>query len=468
MSQSKGRKSQGKVNKAQANPDTLGIVHPNAAGIDIGSREIWVAIPPDRAEETVRCFGTFTSDLHALADWLVEHRIDTVAMESTGVYWIPLFELLEARGLRVFLVNARYVKHVPGRKSDVLDCQWLQKLHSLGLLTGSFRPDAEMVGLRTYLRHRAELIQHRAPHILHMQKALQQMNLQLHHVLSDITGVTGVQILRAIVAGERDPKVLASFRQPGCKADEATIVKALTGSWREEYLFTLKQSLELFDFFTTQINACDTEIERQFSAIKPRWDAPEELPQLPPIKPNSRTKNKPAESTRQHLFRIVGVDLTAVTGLSASLAQTILSEIGTDMSKWPDVKHFTSWLGLAPHNDISGGKVLRSRTFKTDNRAGQAFRQAAASVTRSDSAFGAFFRRKRAQLGPAQALVATAHKIARTVYFMLKYKVPFEDIGAEGYETQQRERELVYLQRKAAKLGFDLTPKDQALEPTAA
>jgi hypothetical protein len=294
------------------------------------------------------------------------------------------------------------------------------------------------------------------------------MNLQLHHVLSDITGMTGMQILRAIVAGERDPQVLASFRQPGCKADEATIVKALGGSWREEYLFALKQSLELFDFFTAQITACDAEIERRFAAVKPRWDAPDELPHLPPAKPTSRTKNKPAPSTRQELFRIAGVDLVIVTGISASLAQTIVTEIGTDMSKWPDVKHYASWLGLAPHNDISGGKVLRSRTLKTGNRAGQAFRQTAAAVMRSHSAFGAFYRRKCAQLGPAQALVATAHKIARTVYFMLKHKVPFEDIGAEGYETQQRQRELAHLQRKAAKLGFDLTPREVPLVPTAA
>jgi hypothetical protein len=445
--------------------ETLDVVHPNAAAVDIGSREIWVSLPPDREGETVRCFGTFTPDLESLVQWLLENRVDTVAMESTGVYWIPLFELLEANQIQAYLVNAQHIQHVPGRKSDVLDCQWLQKLHRLGMLNGSFRPDAEMVVLRTYLRHRAELIQHRAPHILHLQKALQPMNLQLHHVLSDITGVTGMRILRAIVAGERDPKVLASFRQPGCKADEATIVKALTGSWREEYLFALKQSLELFDFFTTQIAACDAQIERRFAAIKPRWDAPAELPQLPPAKPTSRTKNKPAQSTRQELFRIVGVDLVAVTGLSASLTQTILTEVGTDMSQWPSVKHYASWLGLAPHNDISGGRVLRSRTLKTNNRAGQAFRQAAAAVTRSNSAFGAFYRRKCAQLGPAQALVATAHKIARTVYFMLKYQVPFADIGAEGYETQQRQRELTALQRKAAKLGFDLTPRGAAPAP---
>lgn len=444
--------------------ETLDIVHPHAAAADIGSREIWISLPPDRPGETVRCFGTFTPDLEHLVHWLLENHVDTVAMESTGVYWIPLFELLEAHHIEAYLVNAQHIHNVPGRKSDVLDCQWLQKLHRLGFLKNSFRPDAEMVALRTYLRHRAELIQHRASHILHIQKALQQMNLQLHHVLSDITGVTGLQILRAIVAGQRDPKLLAAFRQPGCKADEATIIKALSGSWRQEHLFTLQQSLELFDFFTAQIATCDAEIERQFAAIKPRWDAPAQLPLLPSVKPGSKSKNKPAPSARQELFRIVGVDLVAVTGLSASLTQTLLTEIGTDMSRWPSVKHFASWLGLAPHNDISGGKVLRSRTLKTNNRAGQAFRQAAAAVTRSHSAFGAFYRRKRTQLGPAQALVATAHKIARTVYFMLKDKLPFHDIGAAGYETQQRQRELSHLQRKAAKLGFNLTPKQEALE----
>lgn len=446
--------------------DTLAVVHPNAAGIDIGSREIWVAVPPDRAEKHIRCFATFTPDLHRLADWLVACEVDTVAIESTGVYWIPLFEILEARGIKVCLVNARHVKHVPGRKSDVQDCHWLQKLHSLGLLSASFRPDAELCALRTLLRHRAQLIQHRAPHILHMQKALQQMNIQLHHVLSDITGVTGQQILRAIVAGERDPKALAAFRQPGCKADKATIIKALTGNWAPEHLFVLKQALELFDFFTTHLAACDAEVERRFATIKPRWDAPPDLPPLPPIKPNSRSKNKPAESTRQELFRITGVDLVAVDGLNANLAQTILSEIGTDMARCPSVKHFASWLGLAPHNDISGGKVLRSRTLKTHNRAGQAFRQAAASLSRSNSAFGAFYRRKRAILGPAQAQVATAHRIARTVYFMLKHKVPYQDLGAEQYEAQRQQRELASLKRRAAKLGFELTAKQPALPPT--
>lgn len=445
--------------------DKLAVVQPNAGGIDMGSREIWVAVPPDRAEVSIRCFATFTPDLHRLADWLVECGVDTVAMESTGVYWIPLFEILEARGIKVCLVNARHVKHVPGRKSDVQDCSWLQKLHSLGLLSASFRPDAEMCTLRTLLRHRAQLIAHRAPHILHMQKALQHMNLQLHHVLSDITGVTGQLILRAIVAGERNPQLLAAFRQPGCKADEATIVKALTGTWADEHLFVLNQSLELFDFFTSQLAVCDAQLEFLLAAIKPRWAAPVDLPPLPPIKPNSRSKNKPADGTRQELFRITGVDLVAVDGLNANLAQTILSEIGTDMARFPSVKHFASWLGLAPHNDISGGKVLRSRTLKTHNRAGQAFRQAAASLTRSNCAFGAFYRRKRAVLGPAQAIVATAHRIARTVFFMLKHKLPYQDLGAELYEAQRQQRELAALTRRAAKLGFDLTAKNPASSP---
>ena len=256
--------------------ESLAVVHPNAAGLDIGAREIWACVPADRVSESVQYFATFTPDLHSLADWLVKHAIDTVAMESTGVYWIPVFEILEARGLKVYLVNAHYLKKVPGRKTDVLDCQWIQKLHSFGLLTGSFRPDGEMVALRAYLRHRAQLLEHRAPHILHMQKALQQMNLQLHHVLSDVTGVTGQAILRAIVAGEREPVKLAQLRNPGCKSSEETIAKALTGSWKAEHLFTLRQSLELYDFYTQQVMTCDAEIEKQYSAMKPRWEGPEE------------------------------------------------------------------------------------------------------------------------------------------------------------------------------------------------
>ena len=434
----------------------LTIVQPHAAGLDIGSRETWACVPASSSPEPVRAFGPFTPDLHRLADWLLACGVETVAMESTGVYWIPIFEVLEAHGLQVFLVNSWHLKHVPGRKSDVLDCQWIQQLHSLGLLRGSFRPDAEMCALRSLLRHRATLIEHRSPHILHMQKALVQMNLQLPAVISDVMGETGQAIIRAIVAGERDPLKLAHLRFPGCKSSEDEIAKALTGTWQSEHLFELKQNLQLVDYYTQILRECDAELERRFAAVKPRWDAPADLPKLPKAKHGSRSKNEPAYHARAELYRITGVDLVAIQGLSASLAQTILSEIGTDMSRFPTEKHFCSWLGLAPHHEISGGKVLRNHTLKTDNRAGQAFRQAAACVIRSHSAFGAFYRRKRAQLGPLQAQVATAHKIARTVYHLLKYKTPYQDIGATAYQQQAQAREVAALRKKAAQLGYAL------------
>ncbi|MDP9310169.1 MAG: IS110 family transposase [Chloroflexota bacterium] len=436
----------------------LAIIHPHAAGLDIGADEIMVAVPPESDAQPVRMFGTFTVDLYRLADWLMQCGVDTVALESTGIYWIPLFEVLEARGIEVQVVNARHVKTVPGRKSDWNDAQWLQQLHALGLLRGSFRPDAEMRVLRTYLRHRAELIQHRAPHILHMQKALLQMNLHLTQVLTDITGVTGLAIIRAIVAGERDPVVLAQLRYGGCKSSEDQIAKALTGTWQAEHLFVLQQSLALFDYYTELLGACDAEIEQQFAAMKPRFESADEAPVLAARKPGSKSKNQPNFNARAQLARVVGIDLTGVMGLSSSLVLTIVSEIGTDMTKWPTVKHFCAWLGLAPRNDISGGKVLRSRTLKNRNRATQAFRQAAQSVARSDSAFGAYFRRMRAKHGVAQATVATAHKIARVVYHLLKEHEAFVEMSASEYDERCRERELKYLTRKAAKLGFTLAP----------
>jgi transposase len=310
------------------------IIHPNAAGLDIGAREIWCCVPPERAEQTVRAFGTFTTDLHQLADWLLACGIDTVAMESTGIYWIPVFEILEVRGMNVYLVNAQHIKHVPGRKSDMQDCQWIQKLHTLGLLTGSFRPDEEMRTLRTYLRHRAQLVLHRAPHISHMQKALQQMNIQLAHVLTDITGDTGLAILRAIIAGERDGVKLAQLRNPHCKSSQETIAKALTGNWRGELLFALQQSLELYDFYTQQIAACDAQIQQQFSVMKPRWV----MPSATPVMPSPKRRNKHQEilgaAGQEQLVRLVGLNLAAVDGIGVSLALTILSEIGTDMGRW--------------------------------------------------------------------------------------------------------------------------------------
>jgi transposase len=431
------------------------MVNLNAAGLDIGSEEIWASVPANRATQAVRKFATYTPDLHELANWLVECGIETVAMESTGVYWIPVYEILEARGLRVYLVNARHIKHVPGRKSDVQDCQWIQRLHSFGLLNGSFRPEGEMCVLRAYLRHRADLIQHRAAHIQHMQKALQQMNVQLTQVLSDITGVTGLAIIRAIVAGERDPRDLARLRNACCAKSEAEIAKALTGNYRSEHVFALKQALALYDAYTAQIRECDHEIERQFSALKPLHD--DDLPPLDTSdKRNTHSKNAPAYDSRTLLYQLLGVDLVAVSGLNASTVETIISEIGTDMSRWPTEKHFCSWLGLAPRNDISGGKVLRSRTLKTSNRAGQAFRMAAQAVGRTQSAFGAFFRRMRAKHGPKKAIVATAHKIARTVYWMLQRRQPFHDIGSHEYDERERQREIARLRKRAIKLGLSL------------
>jgi transposase len=447
--------------------EVLPCVFPNAAGLDIGSSEIVAAVATDRDAEPVRLFGTLTPDLHTLVDWLVSLGIDTVALESTGVYWVPIYELLEQRGITPFLVNGRHVKMVPGRKSDWSDAQWLQKLHSLGLLHGSFRPDGESVALRSLSRYRAELIQHRAPHILHMQKALLQMNLKLSLVLSDITGVAGQAIVRAVVAGEREPEHLAEFRASNCNASVQQIVKALTGTWQPEQLFILQQALSLFDHYSERLAACDAELERMLAAMESRGEPDAPLPELPAAKKKSNTKNAPAASTRAQLARIVGVDLVSVTGLSASTVQTILSEVGTDMSRFPTVKQFCSWLGLAPHNDISGGKVLRSRTLKVSGRAGQAFRQAAQSVARSDSSFGAYFRAMRARKGPQQATVATAHKLARTVYYMLLRGEPFREESAEAYEAKRKERELAQLTRRAHKLGFTLTPAPRLLDQPA-
>ena len=437
--------------------DELACVHPTAAGRDMGSEEIVVAVPRDRDSQPIRVFPTFTTDLHALVAWLIACGIDTVVVESTGVFWIPIYELLEAAGITPFLVNARHVKTVPGRKTDWNDAQWLQKLHALGLLQGSFRPDAEIRTLRTLARYRAELIERRAPHINHMIQALKHMNMQLNLVLTDITGVSGLAMLRAIIAGERDPERLAAFRQPGCKHSEAEIIKALTGTWDDTQIFILTQSVDLFDYYTTKIEACDAHLEQQYQAMQSRWEKDAPLPDLPPAKGESKSKNAMTFNARAQIARVIGVDLVSVMGLSAITVQTIISEIGTDMERFPTVKHFCSWLGLAPHNDISGGKVLRSRTMKGHSRANQAFRQAAHSVTRAQSSIGAYYRAMRARLGPKQAIVATAHKIARIVYHLLKTGEPYREESDAEYERKRQERELKHQARRAHKLGYTLT-----------
>jgi len=437
--------------------DEFACVHPHAAGLDIGSEEIVVAVPADRDPQPVRVFQTFTADLHALVAGLVACGIDTLAMESTGIFWIPIYELLEQAAITPDLVNARHVKTGPGRKSDWNDAQWLQKLHAFGLLQGSFRPDAEIGTLRRLARYRSELIERRAPHINHMIQAMGHMNIQLNLVLTDLTGVSGLTMLGAISAGERDPHRLAVFRQPGCKHSEAEIVKALTGTWDDTQIFMLQQSVDLVDYYTMKLIDCDRQLEQQYQAMQSGWEKDARLPDLPAAKGDSKSKNAMTFTARAHIARVIGVDLVAVMGLSAITVQTIISEVGTDMERFPTVKHFCSWLGLAPRNHISGGKVLRSGTMKVHSRANQAFGQAAYSVTRAHSSIGAYYRAMRARLGRKQAIVATAHKIARIVYDLLKTGEPDREESEAEYERKRQEREIKHLARRAQKLGYALT-----------
>jgi transposase len=427
-----------------------------AAGIDVGAAEVWVAVPTEAATPAVRVFATFTSDLHAAADWLGACGVTTVAMESTGIYWLPLYEILEARGLDVQLVHAAQTKHVTGRKSDLLDCQWIQQLHSYGLLRASFRPSEEICTLRSLVRHRTTLLQGRAVQIQHMQKALHLMNLQLTNVLRDITGQTGLQILRAIVAGERDPQVLARFRDRRCAKSASEIAKSLTGHYKSEHVFALQQALELYDVYNQKVAACDEQIAACCASFAPQVDVQQHP--LPPPARERRSKNSPPFDLRTHLYQLAGVDLTAIDGIDALGAQTLLAEIGLDMSPWPTVKHFASWLGLAPQHNSSGGKLLSSRTKKTQNRAAAVLRLAALSVNRSDSALGAFYRRIRSKHGAPKAITATAHKLARIVYTMLKTRTPYHDPGAAYYEEHYQQRLVNNLTRKAKKLGLQLVP----------
>jgi transposase len=399
--------------------DALRVTNPDAAAVDVHAEVHWVAVPPDRDPQPVRQFGTCTADLEALADWLQACRITTVALESTGVYWIPLFELLEARGFRVCLIDPRQAARAPGRpKTDVLDCQWLQRLHSYGLLAAAFRPDDQVCVLRSYLRQRQTLLSGGGQHIQHMQKALEQMNVKLTEVVSDITGKTGMSILKAILAGVRDAALLAKLRDPRCKADEAAIARALQGNWRAEHLFALRQSVDLYEFYRQKVQDCERQIQAQLNTFADKSGG-KELP--PQTKFNRRGKARaPQFSARPALYRMAGVDLTAIEGIDETTALVVLSETGTDMSRWASEKHFASWLGLCPQVRLSGGKVKASRVRRGANRASVALRLAARSLHHSKSALGAFFRRLKSRLGVSKAIVATAHKLARLVYRVLK------------------------------------------------
>src|SRR3954470_8044336 len=439
--------------------DGLSQLRPNAGGIDIGASEIWVDVGKKDADP-IRMFETFTADLNRMGDWLKTCGIETVAMESTGVYWIPVCQILEAKGIEVYLVNAKQAKNVSGRKSDMLDCQWLRILHSYGLLPASFRPAKDIGVLRAYMRHRQKLIEYAAAHVQHMQKALTQMNLQLQHVISDITGSTGMKIIRAIVAGERDRKRLAAFRDLRTKANEETIAKALEGDYRAEHLFALKQSLELFDMYQQQIATCHNEIEQHLKNLVTKAD-PAKL-QAPRNRKKKR-RNQPEFPIRVQAFRISGVDLTQIHGIHESAALSLIAEIGVDMNAWKTEKHFSSWLALCPNNKISGGKVLRRSTRKSANRAREILQLCAQSLITSRSALGAYCRRMCGRLGKPKGIVATAHKLAVLVYRMMKFGHEYTDIGQERYEEQYKQRLLKRLAQRAQDLGFQLvaSPENQ-------
>ena len=434
----------------------LKLVNPSAAAIDIGSTMHVAAVNPDRVDTPVRTFGTFTHDLHDLAEWFKFCGVTSVAMESTGVYWIPAFEILEKHGFEVILVNARYAKNVPGRKTDVSDASWLRQLHSYGLLRGSFRPEAEIATLRAYLRQRERLVEYAAAHIQHMQKALMEMNLQLHHVVSDITGSTGMRIIRAIVAGERDPDALASMRDIRCHSSIETIRASLVGNDRDEHIFALTQSLELFDFYQEKILACDHKLETALSPVTVRTG--ERLSPLPKARTKTKQVNAPSFDVRAALYGVLGVDLTQIHGLGPSLALKLIGECGTDLRAWPTAKHFTSWLCLAPGNKISGGKLLSSRTRRSSSRASALLRLAATTIGRSETALGAFYRRLSSHIGKQKAVTATARKIAVLFFNTLRFGLTYLDQGAAAYEERYRIRVLTNLRRRAKTLGFTLAP----------
>jgi transposase len=432
----------------------LSLTHPNAAGIDIGSASHFVAVAPERDDEPVREFPGFTADLERLADWLTACGVDTVAMESTGVYWIPLFELLDARGFSVLLINARHVKNVSGRKSDVLDCQWLQQLMTYGLLRGAFRPADGVCVLRALSRQREMLLRSQARHVQHMQKALTQMNIQLANVISDVAGETGQRILRAIVAGERNGEVLAAMKNVRIRASTEQIAKSLQGNWRAEHLFALKQALASFDFIGTQLAECDREIEAQLESLHTHEGSPEGA------RKRGRARNAPSFDLREHLFKVCGVDLTRIDGIDVNTALVVLSEVGPDMSRFPTIKHFASWLSVCPGTKISGGKLMSGKTKRVANRAAQALRLAAALRT-SQSALAAYFRRMCSRMDKPKAVTAAAHKLARLIYTMLTKGEQYTDKGQQYYEQRYRERVLCYLTKRAEKMGMKLIPHPQ-------
>ena len=445
--------------KPESVTPALPTLHPHAAGIDIGAREIYVAVPPGTCARPVRTFPTFTEDLHALRDWLKECAITTVAMESTGVYWIPLFQILEAAGIEVCLVNARHCKNLPGRKTDVQDCQWLQHLHAVGLLRGSFRPVDQVCAVRAILRHRDGLVRAASRCVSHLHKALTQMNVQLQHVISDLTGVTGQAILQAILDGERDPQKLAALKDHRIKASRDVIAKSLRGDWRAEHLFTLKQTHDLWQKHQTLIAACDEQIASMLRAFDTRADV--SAAPLPPAKAGHKKaqRNEPQFAAREECHRVLGVDLTAVPGFASPTVLVLLCELGPEFAeKFPTAKHFGSWLGLCPDNRITGGKIYSVRTRDVKSRVAEALRLAAQSLWQAKNYFGDLYRRWKARLGSPKAITAMAHKLARVLWHLLKFKQPFNLEVFAKEEAKMKRKKLQRLETMATSLNYRLVP----------
>lgn len=453
----KVRRKQPRVQAEQSAPR---ITHPNAGGIDIGATEIYVAVPAERDPQPVRHFTTFTDDLEKIAQWLLACKVTTVAMESTGVYWIPLYQVLESHGLKVCLVNAREAKNVPGRKTDVLDCQWLQTLHTYGLLRASFRPESEICALRSIHRHRDQLVETASCYVQHIQKALAQMNLQLHHVISDIVGVSGMAILDAILAGERNPQVLAKLRDPRIRSDIKTIERSLVGDWKPEHLFTLKQALAMYRYCQGQLQECDQQMSNQIATFESKTHEVL-LPEQITGKQKSRKKTgKLLESIgwEQEFYRVFGTNLLEVPTISVNTVLTFLGEVGADLTRFASEHYFASWLRLSPANKITGGRIISSRTPRHKPRLAQALRISAMSLERSKTALGDQFRRFKAKMGAPKAITAMAHKLARILYAMITKKVAYNETQLQKNEQlrlQQRER---WLRKQASSLGFIMVP----------
>jgi transposase len=445
--------------KSKRRCDELPVLHPDAAGIDVGASELYVAVSADRDPQPIRKFPTFTRDLNALADWLQQCGIRSVAMESTSVYWIPVYQILESRGFEVYLVNAQHVKNVPGRKTDVSDCQWLQYLHSVGLLRSSFRPPGFICAIRSLWRHRGSLIEMAAEHVMHIQKSLDQMNLQVHRVLNDITGLSGLRILDAILEGERDPVTLARLCHSRVKSSEDTVAKSLEGDYRPEHLFALRQSLKAFRYYQTLVTDADQEIQRHLNELDTAATAQATVPKRTKASPYQRPRYEPKTfDLRAELYRIFGVDLTNVPGISAITAQTILCEIGTDVSRFRNASAFASWLGLCPEKKVSGGRVLYTKSRRVRSRLATALRMAAHSLHHAKDYLGEFFRRITRKLGKPQAITATAHKLARILYHLLSTKEEYNASVFQLCEAETLKRAEARLRKQAAQFGLQVVP----------